>query len=127
MACTCCQPAPVDNSLQALLLILSRFDALEALVATAAEQIDALTARVDAQGALLTDVAADFAAFKTAMEAERENLTAAGQAAVDRANASLDSVGQRLTDLDIAVGDADGSDTPPVEPEPTPEPPIPNP
>lgn len=92
-------------------------------MANAAEQIDALTARVDTQGALLTDIAADFAAFKTAMEAERENLTPNGQAAVDRANASLDSVGQRLADLDVAVGDADGSEVPtPEEPQPPVEP-----
>jgi uncharacterized coiled-coil protein SlyX len=82
--------------------ITTRLDALEALMATAAEQITALSAKVD-------DIAADFAAFAAAMTAERENLTEAGQAALDAATAKLDA-------LDVAVGDADGSDTPPVEP-----------
>jgi hypothetical protein len=71
---------------------------LETLMATAAEQIDALTAKVD-----------DLAADVRVVVAERENLSPAGQAAVDRLNA-------KLTDLDTEVGDADGSDTP-VEPE----------
>jgi hypothetical protein len=113
MACSCCQPRPEGTLLEALLLILSKLTTLETLVATAAEQINALTARVQAQGALLTDVAADFAAFKDAMEAERENLTPNGQAALDGANAALDAVATGLSNLDVAVGDADGSDTPP--------------
>jgi hypothetical protein len=46
------------------------------------------------------------------MEADRENLSDAGQAALDAANAKADSLRQQLTDLDVAVGDADGSDIP---------------
>lgn len=65
----------------------------EKLMATAAEQIDALTAKVD-----------DLAADVRVVVAERENLSPAGQAAVDRLNA-------KLTDLDTEVGDADGSDS----------------
>jgi hypothetical protein len=80
----------------------ARFNQLEANVATAAEQITALSAKVD-------DIAADFIALRDAMLAERENLTEAGQAALDAANAKLDA-------LDAEVGDADGSDG-----EPTPE------
>lgn len=76
----------------------ARFDQLEALVATAAEQITALSARVD-------DIHADFTALVAALAAERENLTEAGQAALDAAVA-------KLAALDEAVGDADGSDTP---------------
>lgn len=67
-------------------------------MAAAADQITALSAKVD-------DIAADFIALRDAMLAERENLTAAGQAALDAANAKLDA-------LDTEVGDADGSDTP---------------
>ena len=83
--------------------ITTRLDALEAIVATAAEQITALAAKVD-------DIAADFAALVAALAAERENLTEAGQAALDAATAKLDA-------LDVAVGDADGSDTPEPAPE----------
>lgn len=93
---------------------------LERLMATAAEQINALTVKVDGITAVTTDIAADFAAFKSAIETERENLTPAGQAALDTANEKLDAARQRLNDLDTEVGDADGSDTPaeptPVEP-----------
>lgn len=121
MGCSCCQPEPEGTVFQGLFLILSKLNTLETIVATAAEQITALTARVEAQGVVLNDVAADFAAFKTAMEAERENLTPAGQAALDAANAALDGVAASLGALDAAVGDADGSDTPPEPPvEPTP-------
>ncbi len=74
----------------------------EKLMATAAEQINTLSAKVD-------DIAADFRAFRDAMTAERENLTESGQAALDAANAKLDA-------FDTEVGDADGSDTTPVNP-----------
>jgi hypothetical protein len=114
--CGCHQPAPPD-AYAALVLVLTKLDALEALMATAAEQIALLTTRVEALGTLLNDVAADFAAFKAAMEAERENLTPTGQAALDAANAALDNVTTGLTNLDVAVGDADHSDdTPPETP-----------
>ncbi len=95
----CCTPAP-DTALAALVLILNKLESLEASVATAAEQIATLSAKVD-------DIAADFTALVTALNAERENLTEAGQAALDTANAKVDA-------LDLAVGDADGSDTPPA-------------
>lgn len=87
--------APLGLDLSA---VHSRFDHLEALMATAAEQITTLSAKVD-------DIHADFTALVTALAAERENLTEAGQAALDAATA-------KLTALDEAVGDADGSDTP---------------
>lgn len=121
MACTCCQPAPVDNSLQALLLILTRLDALEATVATAAEQITILNDKLAAQATVITDVAADVAALLEAvavLQAERENLTPTGQAALDQAMASADAVTAALQTLDTQVGDQDGSDTPPPPPEP---------
>ena len=94
MAC-CCTPSP---DLAAFTLILTKLTTLEELMATATEQITALSAKVD-------DIKADFDALIAAMNAERENLTPAGQAALDAANAKLDT-------LDVAVGDADGSDTP---------------
>jgi hypothetical protein len=93
-----------DPAFAAFTLILTKLERLEHLMATAAEQIDALSAKID-------DIAADFTALVAAMNAERENLTPTGQAALDAANTKADA-------LDAAVGDADGSDTPPVEPAP---------
>lgn len=94
-----CTPAP-DTALAALVLVLNKLTTLEELMATAAEQITALSAKVD-------DIAADFTALVAALAVERENLTEAGQAALDVANA-------KLAALDAEVGDADGSDTPPA-------------
>lgn len=98
--------------------IESKIDTLGALMATAAEQINTLSTKVDGLSAVVADVHADFTALLNAMNAERENLTADGQAALDAANAKLDATAQQLADLDVAVGDGDGSDTPPVEPTP---------
>ncbi len=98
--CGCGHVQPIVVTVD-LTPVIDRLNQLEVRMATAAEQIDALSAKVD-------DIAADFAALVTALNAERENLTEAGQAALDAANA-------KLTALDVAVGDADGSDTPPVE------------
>lgn len=73
-----------------------------ALMVTQAEAITGIATK-------LTDILADFRALRDAMLAERENLTADGQAALDAANVTL-------TELDTEVGDADGSDTPPPPP-----------
>lgn len=81
-------------------------------MATAKEQIDQLSTKVDGLSAITTDVAADFAAFRDAVAADRENLSESAQAALDVANAKLDAAQARLSDLDVAVGDADGSDVP---------------
>lgn len=74
-------------------------------MATAAEQLNALSAKVD-------DLVADVRALVDQLEAERENLTEAGQAALDALVAKVDA-------FDAEIGDADGSDNPPA-PEPTP-------
>ena len=75
-----------------LTALYARLDVLEArLMTTQAEAFAALSAKID-------DIKADFTALLTQLAAERENLTEAGQAA-----------------LDEAVGDADGSDA--VAPE----------
>lgn len=100
------------DALGAIERIEQKIDNLGGLMATAAEQINALSSKVDALAATTADIHADFTAFKDAMEAERENLTTAGQAALDQANAKLDTAQTSLGDLDVAVGDADGSDTP---------------
>lgn len=82
------------------------------LMATAAEQITALGTKIETLSGVTGDIAADFAAFRAAMEAGRENLSPTGQAALDDANAKADTAAAKLADLDVAVGDADGSDTP---------------
>lgn len=89
---------------------------LENAMGTQAEALAELGNRFDQLGTVVGDIAADFAAFRTAMEAEREELSEAGVAALDEANAKADATTQKLADLDVSVGDADGSDTPPVEP-----------
>jgi hypothetical protein len=113
--CGCSNVVMVD-----LTPIMLKLADLEALMATAAEQITALSAKTDAAVALVADVKADFDALLAAMAAERENLTPTGQAAIDAANARADALAARLGELDVAVGDNDGSDTPPPEPEPVP-------
>jgi uncharacterized coiled-coil protein SlyX len=116
MACSCCQPS-TDPVLAAFTIILARLDALEATVATAAEQITVLNDKLTAQATVITDIAADVQALLDAvavLQAERENLTPAGQAALDQANASADAVTAALQSLDTEVGDQDGSDTPPT-------------
>jgi len=108
----------VLDAIAAIERIETKIDNLGALMATAAEQVNALSTKVDALAATTADIHADFVALTTAMNAERENLTATGQAAVDQANAKLDAATAALADLDVAVGDADGSDTPPPPAEP---------
>lgn len=85
---------------------------MENMMATAAEQINELTTKIDGISALVTDIKADFDTLLAAMNAERENLTEAGQAALDAANARADETAAKVSELDVAVGDADGSDNP---------------
>jgi len=80
--------------------VFTRLNALEDHMATEAEQITALTAKVD-------DVVADVRAALAILVAERDNLGPDGQAALDALTAKVEA-------FDTEVGDADGSDTPPV-------------
>ena len=91
-------------------------------MAKQAEEISKLGGRFDELATVVTDIRNDYEALRTAMEADRENLSPDGQAALDVAQGKADAARQRLLDLDVAVGDADGSDTPPAdggEPAPT--------
>lgn len=109
---------------------------LEIAMAKASDQINELSGKLDELGAVVTDVHSDFEALRAVMTAERENLTDAGQAALDAANDKAAVLAERLSSLDVAVGDADGSDIPtgggtgetPAEPtapvEDTPAPPV---
>jgi chromosome segregation ATPase len=84
--------------------ILSALHRLEHQMASAAEQLNLLNDKV-------SDIRADFDAFKTAVETGNSTLDAAAQEAYDRLAANLGG-------LDTAVGDADGSDGP-TEPLPS--------
>jgi uncharacterized coiled-coil protein SlyX len=79
---------------------MTRFDELEIRMATEAEQLTALSAKVD-------DLISDVRAALAALTADRDNLGPDGQAALDTLTAKVDA-------FDAEVGDADGSDTPPV-------------
>lgn len=79
--------------------VFARLDELEFnIMTTQAEAFEAVAAKID-------DIKADFTALLEQLAAERENLTEAGQAALDTLTAKVDA-------LDLAVGDGDGSDTP---------------
>jgi hypothetical protein len=93
----CCQCAPIIVPID-LTVILARLDHLEELMATEAEQLTALSTKLD-------DVVADVRAALAILVAERDNLGAEGQAALDSLTAKVDA-------FDAEVGDADGSDTP---------------
>jgi hypothetical protein len=75
---------------------------LKELIMTEAEAIGALDAKV-------TDLIADVRAAIAALEAERDELGPAGQAA-------LDTLTAKVAAFDAEIGDADGSDTPPPTP-----------
>lgn len=86
-------------SLSGLIRYWLGIDNLEAIMATAKEQLDSLSTRFD-------DFTADVRAALATLTAERENLTADAQAA-------LDTLAAKLAAADAEVGDADGSDNPP--------------
>lgn len=71
---------------------------LENHMATAREQLNDLSAKVD-------DFVADFRAFRDAAQADRQNLSPEAQEAFDSLAAKVDA-------FDTEVGDADGSDQP---------------
>jgi ABC-type transporter Mla subunit MlaD len=96
--------APTPPTLSAVVRHWLGIDHLEELMATAKEQLEDLSARFD-------DFTADVRAALATLTAERENLSADAQAA-------LDTLSAKLAAADAEVGDADGSDTPPVEPTP---------
>lgn len=98
----------VVAGLQTVPLQLQR---LERNMATAKQQLDALSAKVD-------DLIADVRAARDAIEADRENLSDDGQAALDQLTAKVDA-------FDAEVGDADGSDAAaPVDETPVDETPV---
>lgn len=81
-------------------------------MAKQSEEIGKLSGKFDDLSTVVTDIHSDFEALRTVMESERDNLSPEGAAALDAANAKADSLRQQLEDLNVAVGDADGSDIP---------------
>ena len=86
--------------LDALTELVTQVISIKELMMTEAEQITTLTAKVD-------DLVADVRAALAALAADRDNLGPDGQAALDALTAKVEA-------FDTEVGDADGSDTPPV-------------
>jgi uncharacterized coiled-coil protein SlyX len=71
---------------------------LENVMATAREDLEALSGKVD-------DLMADFQAFRDAAQADRQKFSPEAQEAFDTLSAKVDA-------FDTEVGDADGSDQP---------------
>lgn len=92
----------IHAHLDGLVALAAGIQRLENLMATEAEQLNAMSAKVD-------DLVADVRAALEILRAERDNLGPDGQAAFD----ALDA---KLAAFDAEIGDADGSDTPPAEP-----------
>lgn len=80
----------------------AQLDRMEQLMATEAEQITAVTAKVD-------DLVADVRALVAALEAD-PNTTLG-----DEGQAALDALAAKVDAFDAEVGDADGSDVPPTD------------
>jgi len=86
----------IRRDIKQLREIPALLERLEFMMATAREQLDNLSAKVD-------DLVSDVRAAREALEADRENLSEDGQAALDTLAAKVDA-------FDAEVGDADGSD-----------------
>ena len=78
--------------------VTAQLTRMEHSMATEAEQLTALSTKVD-------DLINDVRAALAALAADRDNLGPDGQAALDSLTAKVDA-------FDAEVGDADGSDTP---------------
>ncbi|MEU8334818.1 hypothetical protein [Micromonospora tulbaghiae] len=78
---------------------------LETAMATAAEQLNTLSTKVD-------DLVSDVRAALDILRSERDNFSPDAQTAFDQ----LD---QKVAAFDAEIGDADGSDTPATPEEPT--------
>jgi len=96
------------SDLGKLLDLPVRFKKLEAVMAKAKDQIEALHAKLD-------DVANDVRALKDAADRAGEEFSPEVQAAFDQ-------LVSRADELDSTVGDADGSDTPTTGEPPVDEP-----
>jgi ABC-type transporter Mla subunit MlaD len=104
--------------------IFNRLTTLEEHMATVAENLADIQAKADAQGSAIQALAAafgDLAADVRAALAATADPNVDEQAALDTLNTTLDTTSAAaaaalsdIAGLDTEVGDADGSDTPPV-------------
>jgi outer membrane murein-binding lipoprotein Lpp len=103
----------MDSALERLaqLEIITSLKELKAM-AKQSDEINKLGGKFDQLSGVVTDIHSDFEALRAAMEADRDSLSPDGQAALDAANAKADTLRQQLEDLNVEVGDADGSDIP---------------
>lgn len=83
--------------------ILAQLDRIEEKIMTASEQLAALKAQI-------ADTTADVLAKIEQLDTQVDTLTPEAQQTLDDIKAGIQS-------LDDAVGDADGSDIPPIEPD----------
>lgn len=112
----------MDAALQGLaqLEIVTSLKEMHAM-ANAADEINQLGGKFDALAAVVTTIHADFETLLAAMEADRDNLSDAGQAALDTANTKADALAQQLQALDVEV---EGADNPTPTPAPVDNPPA---
>lgn len=103
----------IDVALQGLaqLEIVTSLQELSNM-AKQSEEIGKLSGKFDSLSGVVTTIHSDFEALRAAMQADRDNLSPDGQAALDAANAKADSLAQQLQDLDVEVGTAGHSDIP---------------
>lgn len=113
--CGChCHPSP--STLEAILSAVLR---LEASMATTAERITELSGRFDTLSTNTSDLFNDFVAFRDRVQADlaqaiadRNVPTAEVEASLAEFDAKIEQHRARLGELDVEIGDADGSDTP---------------
>lgn len=96
--------------------ILSRLNQLENHMTQIGDFLAGENATLDAITTALADVAADVTAL-LAKAGTAGVFSPEEQASADAASAKLAAVGAALASLDTEVGDQDGSDTPPAQPE----------
>lgn len=93
--------------------ILHRLNRLERKMSEIDEHLSATDATLTAVSTTLTDVAAD---VQVLLDAGASGFTAEQRVLAGSVTARLAAVSTALAALDVAVGDRDGSDTPPPPP-----------
>ncbi len=100
MACQCGETTNININVPGLDILLAGINRLEQLMAREAEVLETILGKVN-------DVFADVRAL---LASERAQMSDEGQAKADELTAAIDA-------FDAEIGDADGSDAPPAEPE----------
>ncbi len=100
MACQCGNTTNININVPELSAVLAGINRLEQFMATEAEVLAVISGKLDAI----------FADVRALLVSERAQLSEEGQEQADNIVGALDA-------FQAEIGDADGSDTPPVEPE----------